>query len=63
MRSHRGAAQTWSPLATLFVTLPLSYLRSVVASVERSTAGRARGEMPPAMRRELEESGGPPLEL
>ena len=47
----------------MFVTLPLSHLRSVVASIPHSTAGTARAEMPPAMRRTLEEAGGEPLEL
>ncbi len=47
----------------LFVTLPYSHLRSVVASLDKSTAGTAKGEMPAAMRRRLEEAGGEPLEL
>jgi uncharacterized protein (DUF169 family) len=47
----------------LFVTLPMMHLRSAVASIERCTAGTAKIEIPPAMRRVLEESGGEPLEL
>jgi uncharacterized protein (DUF169 family) len=47
----------------LFVTLPMMHLRSAVASIDRSTAGTAKTEIPPAMRRVLEDSGGEPLEL
>ena len=42
----------------LFVSLPLSHFRSVAASVERSAAGTAKVEIPPAMRRMLEGTGG-----
>ncbi len=47
----------------LFLTLPYSHLRSAVDSIEVSSAGTAKGEIPAAMRRVLEESGGEPLEL
>jgi uncharacterized protein (DUF169 family) len=47
----------------LFVTLPYRDLRSVVESVDKSTAGTAKSEMPPAMRRAIAESGGQPPEL
>ncbi len=47
----------------LFVTLPMAHLRSAVASIDRSAAGTAKIEMPPAMRRVLEQSGGEAVEL
>lgn len=47
----------------LFVTLPMMHLRSAVASIERCTAGTAKTEIPPAMRRVLEETGGEVTEL
>ncbi len=47
----------------LFVTLPLTHLRSAVASIDRSTAGTAKMEMPPAMRQMIRESGGEAPEL
>jgi len=42
----------------LFVTLPYSHLRSVVDSIDLCTAGTAKHEIPPAMRRVMEQSGG-----
>jgi uncharacterized protein (DUF169 family) len=47
----------------LFVTLPFTHLRSVVESLDKCSAGTAKSELPPAMRRVMEESGGEALEL
>jgi len=47
----------------LFVTLPYAHLRSVAENVDNCSAGRARSELPPAMRRVIEESGGEVPEL
>jgi uncharacterized protein (DUF169 family) len=47
----------------LFVTLPMTHLRSAVASIERCSAGTAKIEIPAAMRMVLEETGGEVTEL
>ena len=47
----------------LFVTLPFTYLRSVVENLDRCTAGTAKPEIPPAMRRMIQESGAEPPEF
>jgi uncharacterized protein (DUF169 family) len=47
----------------LFVSLPFSDLRSAAASIDRCTAGTAKGEIPAAMRRVMKESGGEPPEI
>jgi uncharacterized protein (DUF169 family) len=47
----------------LLITFPFVHLRSVVASVPKCTAGTAQGEIPPAMRRLMHQSGGEPPEL
>lgn len=46
------------PEDELFVSLPFADLRSVVWALDRSTAGTAKGEIPPAMRQVMQESGG-----
>jgi uncharacterized protein (DUF169 family) len=51
------------PEDELFVTLPHAHLRSVVASLDRCSAGTAKSELPAAMRRVMEESGGELPEL
>lgn len=47
----------------LFVSLPYTHLRSVVESLDRCSAGTAKAELPPAMRRAMEEAGGQALEM
>jgi uncharacterized protein (DUF169 family) len=47
----------------LFVTLPYAHLRSVAWSVDKSTAGTAKGEIPQSMRRMVEDAGGEAPEL
>jgi uncharacterized protein (DUF169 family) len=47
----------------LWVTLPFMYLRSVMASLERCSAGVASAEVPPDMQRLIEASGSEPHEL
>ena len=47
----------------LFVTFPMQQLRSAVASIERCSAGTAKVEIPAAMRRVMQQSGGEPPEL
>jgi uncharacterized protein (DUF169 family) len=47
----------------LFVALPMTHLRSAVASIERCSAGTAKIEIPAAMRRVLEETEGEVTEL
>ncbi len=51
------------PEGELFVTLPYAHLQSVVASLDRCTAGTAGAEIPASMRRLMEESGGELPEL
>ena len=51
------------PENELFVTLPYSHLRSVVASLDSCTAGTAKAEIPAGMRRLMAESGGDLPEL
>jgi uncharacterized protein (DUF169 family) len=47
----------------LFVSLPYSPLRSVVASLDRCSAGTAPVEIPPAMQRLMGELGGELLDI
>jgi uncharacterized protein (DUF169 family) len=47
----------------LFVTLPYSHLRSVIAAIPHSSAGTGRAVLPPAMRKVMEERGGEALEF
>lgn len=51
------------PEDELFVSLPYTDLRSVVASLERCTAGIAKAEIPAGMHRLMEQSGGELPEL
>ena len=51
------------PEDELFISLPYAHLRSVVASVDRCTAGTAKTEIPAAMRRLMAQSGGELPEL
>jgi len=51
------------PENELFITLPYAHLQSAVASIERCTAGTAKGEIPAGMRRLMAESGGDLPEL
>jgi len=51
------------PADELFVSLPYPHLRSVVASLDRCSAGTAAAEIPAAMRRLVAESGGEVPEL
>ena len=46
------------PEDELMVSLPYLHLRSVMASLDRCSAGTAKAVIPPAMRRLMEESGG-----
>lgn len=46
------------PEDELFVSLPYGDLRSAALSIDRCTAGTAKAEIPPAMRRLMKESGG-----
>jgi len=55
-------AERW-PEDELFVSLPYSHLRSAVASLDRCSAGRAKPEIPTAMRQLMAESGGELPEL
>lgn len=47
----------------LFVSLPFAALRSAVASIDRCSAGTAKVEIPAAMRRLMQQSGGEPPEM
>ncbi len=51
------------PEDELLVSLPYVHLRSVMVSLDRCSAGTAKAEIPPAMRRIMQESGGEPPEL
>jgi uncharacterized protein (DUF169 family) len=51
------------PEDELFVSLPYAALRSVAASLDRCSAGKAKAEIPAGMRRLMEGSGGELPEL
>jgi len=42
----------------MFVTLPYAALRSAIAAIPHCSAGTGKAVLPPAMRREIEASGG-----
>ena len=51
------------PAGDLYVSLPLTHLRSVVGALERCSAGTATIEIPPAMRRQMAQGGGEVMEV
>ncbi len=52
-----------SPVDELYVTLPYPHLLSVVASLDHCSAGIAKAEITPGMRRLMKASGGELPEL